>query len=559
MKKIFNKLKLLTHECNRCGYIWTSKDKEPKTCANPKCRSKYWNKERVRPLEELSAIFQKGKTKRENTFRMFNPWWHSKNWYELDPKLMEWTNSQIKWVPPRINEFDVDNDIVYSLRGARQIGKTLLMKLMIRKLLEEKKFRKENIFYYAFDDVPEEDRFTDILKNYLTSYSKRTAKERCILFLDEVTKTDHWEDGIKGLVDMGLLRNCTIIVSSSYAYDIEQSLESLAGRRGETDDSIDKIMLPMNFSQYVILHDPNLAHNIQKCFIDEASKIKTFKNMLDLQIDSELQNLMQYLPNLNQYLQSYMLTGGIPKVVNNYITNASISESNYRIYLDTIVREFPKWGIREYQHNEIMPTILKNLGQNISIPMLESRTTIEKREINSYLNTLSHLFVIFHLENFESKIRIDLEKKKRIYFRDPFYFHIFNSITNPQSNFEISREFVSKVDNQEKIIEGIIGDHLGRLMFKLSSKTQTFDLSHFLFHWQGKEKNEIVDFVYFDGKIGIPIDVKIASNDNNDMVDGINCYQKHTDVKQGVIICGDELRAEDTYIKIPASIFLMLI
>ena len=33
------------HKCTRCGYEWKSY-KIPKTCANPKCKSPYWNKER---------------------------------------------------------------------------------------------------------------------------------------------------------------------------------------------------------------------------------------------------------------------------------------------------------------------------------------------------------------------------------------------------------------------------------------------------------------------------------------------------------------------------------
>ena len=34
-------------ECNRCGYKWATRlDREPKCCS--KCKSPYWNKERVR-------------------------------------------------------------------------------------------------------------------------------------------------------------------------------------------------------------------------------------------------------------------------------------------------------------------------------------------------------------------------------------------------------------------------------------------------------------------------------------------------------------------------------
>ena len=36
------------HECNRCGEIWYSRNESPKNCNNKKCKSPYWNKERVR-------------------------------------------------------------------------------------------------------------------------------------------------------------------------------------------------------------------------------------------------------------------------------------------------------------------------------------------------------------------------------------------------------------------------------------------------------------------------------------------------------------------------------
>lgn len=33
--------------CNRCGHTWQGATDSPKTCANKKCKSPYWNKERV--------------------------------------------------------------------------------------------------------------------------------------------------------------------------------------------------------------------------------------------------------------------------------------------------------------------------------------------------------------------------------------------------------------------------------------------------------------------------------------------------------------------------------
>jgi len=57
-----NKMRILI--CKRCGWDWgTRKDKTPKYC--PKCKSKYWNTERIRkPIhneikKEIEVITEK--------------------------------------------------------------------------------------------------------------------------------------------------------------------------------------------------------------------------------------------------------------------------------------------------------------------------------------------------------------------------------------------------------------------------------------------------------------------------------------------------------------------
>ena len=40
-------------ECKRCGYVWTQRlEDDPKRCANPSCRSVYWDTEYRHPVEE---------------------------------------------------------------------------------------------------------------------------------------------------------------------------------------------------------------------------------------------------------------------------------------------------------------------------------------------------------------------------------------------------------------------------------------------------------------------------------------------------------------------------
>jgi len=47
-------MKLPRYECNRCGYKWVPRsEKVPMACANPKCRSPYWNKIRERKVKQV--------------------------------------------------------------------------------------------------------------------------------------------------------------------------------------------------------------------------------------------------------------------------------------------------------------------------------------------------------------------------------------------------------------------------------------------------------------------------------------------------------------------------
>jgi len=45
-----SKIKIDAYKCGRCGHIWVprSYDDEPRVC--PKCKSPYWNKPKVRGL-----------------------------------------------------------------------------------------------------------------------------------------------------------------------------------------------------------------------------------------------------------------------------------------------------------------------------------------------------------------------------------------------------------------------------------------------------------------------------------------------------------------------------
>lgn len=64
-----------------------------------------------------------------------NPWWRDKTLVESDQLIVAWEKSSFKWRPRIVETFRWDANVIYSLRGPRQVGKTTLLRLKVRELL----------------------------------------------------------------------------------------------------------------------------------------------------------------------------------------------------------------------------------------------------------------------------------------------------------------------------------------------------------------------------------------------------------------------------------------
>src|SRR3989344_7125805 len=79
-----------------------------------------------------------------------NPWWADKEAINEDAKIKEFLTATVKWRPRIIKYMPLDRDVIYSVRGPRQVGKTTLVKITIKNLLD-KNTNPINILYYACD------------------------------------------------------------------------------------------------------------------------------------------------------------------------------------------------------------------------------------------------------------------------------------------------------------------------------------------------------------------------------------------------------------------------
>ena len=491
-----------------------------------------------------------------------NPWWQTIEKINNDKNIEEFNKSNIKWYPRIRNTINYNKDLVYSLRGPRQVGKTTLIKLQIKQFLEQN-IPKWNIMYYAFDVYNNPKDLVNFVRTYFNETKRvRDTKNRNYLFLDEISTVKNWEKGIKKLYDDGYLKNCTVIVTGSHSIDLQRSSELLPGRLGEIDqdDTHDKIFLPMKFSEYVSLLDDEIKKIIDNSFKRENRK-EIFQKLLNNEIDSRFE-LIAYLPKLNQFLNDYLLTGGIPKVIDEYIKNKKIKSYVYDTYFRSIIGDLHQLEANEGIFKRLIGYIIEHRNYPMSLRDIQKNIDVGSHNtVDRYINLLCNMFILTNFYKYDSrKKQKRSEKPKKFHFHDPFFFHILNSWIKPEESFKISKESLKKEFIKNLLLEGVIGDHLIRFAFFLSNKKYMFDYTDHVFYWQDKNENE-VDYILNDKyDIEVPIEVKYTQNSiSKDRLTGFFNFKKINNSKNGIVITKNDLNVDKDYVKIPASIFLLLI
>jgi len=122
----------------------------------------------------------------------------------------------------------LDDEEMIVISGSRQVGKSTLMFMLIRYLLDVKKCAATDIFYFNLDERSLHPLFqsTSLLIDFLKTGSNQEKK---YLFIDEFQKIPDAANFMKALFDLKL--PVKIIVSGSSSLEIAKDKETLTGRK----------------------------------------------------------------------------------------------------------------------------------------------------------------------------------------------------------------------------------------------------------------------------------------------------------------------------------------
>ncbi|MCX8182299.1 MAG: ATP-binding protein [Candidatus Methanomethyliaceae archaeon] len=491
-----------------------------------------------------------------------NPWWRDKALIESDTLVVAWERSSFRWWPRIVETFQWDARVIYSLRGPRQVGKTTLLRLKIRDLLKSG-VDARRVFYWACDQVESFEKLSAIIATYL-DWARRFSNEMLYLFLDEVSAVKDWQRGIKYLYDMGKLRNCLIVLTGSHSLDLVKATESLAGRRGEVDRLVDKvpdkIFLGAKFAEYVETRNEEILKVLRELrLLSTRERLNALLSLVCGEIPECLSELRLYQKDLDGLLDDYLLTGGIPRAINSYISRGNIPEIVYSDYVNLILRDIARWGGDEIFLRQIVQRIVQTMSSQVSWNSLKDETEISTHDTARwYVDILMSSFVVSYLHQLDKDKGVPYYKKaKKVYFRDPFIFHALKwwALGDKQPFIE-ALEFLEDPEEKSKLVESVVCDHLIRLLFNMDPNAQ-FNYATRLFYWESGKKRE-VDFVVKLGGDFLPIELKYQPKVRKSDVFGIIDFEKGGKSSKGIIITKDAWNEKRTHIEMPASVFLIL-
>lgn len=314
-------------------------------------------------------------------YYQYNPWWEES--YKPS-KYIERTS-----ILSKMQKILTEN-VITILTGLRRVGKTTLMKLFIKRLLD-KGTEPKHIFYISLDDYSLNKRsILEIISDY-RKIQKLHIEEKVYIFLDEITYKEDFHQQLKNVFDN---QNVKLFVSSSSSSILKDKQAFLTGREIVIE------VLPLDFDEFL-----------------EFKKIKISKK------ESYLRE---------SYFEEYLKIGGMPEYVltedREYLKNLV----DDIIYKDIVAFH----GIKNAQLiKEYFSLLMERAGKQLSINKIANILGISPDTSKRYLRMFEETYLIY-LVSRHGKTNERILSPKKVYAADLGIKNLFTGFRDKGSSFE---------------------------------------------------------------------------------------------------------------------------
>ena len=305
-----------------------------------------------------------------------------------------------------------DTEPVKVITGIRRCGKSSLLKLMQRHLLETG-ILPQQIVSMNFESM--EYRDMDVQAFYNHVKGKIQPGKRMYLFFDELQRLDQWEDAINSFrVDF----DCDIYITGSNAYLLSSEYSTyLSGRHVEIK------MLPLSFKEFLDFHGYEIRDR-------KAPGGEMKKRAYDAEGEPA---------EWEELFEAFMHYGGMPGIADIGLVQDRTLTLLDGIYSTVVVRDILERERRRGQRQITDPVLLRkiilfladNIGNNtsfmsisntlVSERMLEDRAKQGKpatQTIAAYVNALKEAYLFYEIKRFDVKGKEELKTLGKYYIVD---------------------------------------------------------------------------------------------------------------------------------------------
>lgn len=246
------------------------------------------------------------------------------------------------------------------LYGARQVGKTTLVKQLLEKLPDALSFTGDDLYTQT------------LLAQHELEHLKRIVGSATTIFIDEAQRIENIGLTLKLLVDH---LPVTVIASGSASFELADRLsEPLTGRARTF------YLYPLSWqevSEKYRMTSPDTA-------LEEMLRYGMYPRIHTLDSNQEKE----------EYLYNYL---------NHYL---------YRDLLEFEQIKKPKKVV------DLLVLLAHQIGKEVAVSELSNGLAISQKTVESYLDILEKMFVIVNIRGFSRNLRKEVTKTSRYYFSD---------------------------------------------------------------------------------------------------------------------------------------------
>lgn len=273
-----------------------------------------------------------------------------------------------------------DTPFIKILTGVRRCGKSTILKLIMKKLIDEYGVSKEQIADYRFDSM-EYDDFT-AKQMYLELKGRIVNGKKTYFFLDEIQEIDGWEKVINS-------------ISSDYDVDIYVT--------GSNSRMMSSEISTYLTGRYVTFHIYTLSFEEYLTFTSKYRELK----------------------GVREEFAEYVKLGGFPATHLKEYTQDEIYTVVRDIYNSTVFSDIVKRNtIRKVDQLErVIKYAFQNVGNTFSAKticdyMKSEHRRIDNETVYSYLKNLEKSYLIHRCSRYDIKGRALLKTQEKFYVAD---------------------------------------------------------------------------------------------------------------------------------------------